>query len=232
MEPSANTESVINSSLKPKPKPLTIILVIAAVILAAAAGFFIWQYFNQKSEIYHLNQQIDDMRSQINNLQKQPSDQEDSPNTDISKDKSNNGTSDNKPSTTNPPKEEYLTIKEWGIRFKIPAELIGEVQYAPFDSSTDSFGFSTKTLTSRGGAYCNAEEGTLGLIARSVNKVGGEDAWDLNDNTRLNSAPIANHYYFYITPHAACSTNKDINSLASSLFPKIEIMLASIQKSP
>jgi hypothetical protein len=100
--------------------------------------------------------------------------------------------------------KEYVTIREWGIRFKVPEALQGAEHFKPLHTTGDSFTFTTPALAAS--AYeCRQVSGNivLGLLTRSTQQ---DPQWGES------IAKIGNYYFLYRAPQSACSGDSALES--------------------
>lgn len=146
------------------------------------------------------------------------------PSTDTAKTQTAANTSDTKwtdeaaeRSTVDTPKndeelKDYLVLKEWGLKFKIP-EGAGEIRYyhrtaAANDKGVDShYRLSTKRVEDLGGMCATAKDGTGGLAAMTRTKKLPDDG-SVSDGPINNGKPINGYYYLLSAAQSYCTTDE------------------------
>lgn len=111
----------------------------------------------------------------------------------------------------------YITIKEWGVRFKPHADLVDLSYFKPTAIAEDSFTFTTAELAAE--ASCSQSSGNivLGLLTRTT---------EPQPQFGSSLAKIDNYYYQFRGPQAPCSTHGQAEALA---LPKLSESLQSLE---
>lgn len=106
----------------------------------------------------------------------------------------------------------YLYIKEWGVRFKLPEELVNSVSYKPNALSTDEdFILETRLLES---PDCMA----FGFIRRTEPNYLKDDQDGKNKGTYKK---IGGYYYERIVGVIACSDREEVHRQAADIQQKL-----------
>lgn len=117
----------------------------------------------------------------------------------------------------------YLTIDNWGVKFKLPTDVTAEqINYRMVTGARDGlYGFSTKRVEALGGDCASSE-------ATAVNKIGLAAVYRLTAPTEkpTGDAVLVNHldgYYYYVfTAPANCAQdNTNIQSEDQAMLSKL-----------
>lgn len=156
---------------------------------------------------------------------------------------SNQPVAENQPTNTQPTQtqqttptptqsDDYVVIKEWGVKFKKPAGM-SDLKYVlgASDANGGIISFSTQKLEnldkqlSTGKLYCSAANGPIGNLGRD-NRLPSKDPNDLGYPTNLK---IGSYYYWFNGPQATCSSNQQVNDLESSQIKPLEAALSKLE---
>jgi len=168
---------------KNKFKPLAIVFIVLTVLFALAAGFFVWQWCQQKSQIETLKNDISKIQSGL----------------DDKKDQSN--------------KSNWLVIKEWGIKFELPASLIGDITYKK-SSEYAGMWINSKKYAAKCDANTEDSErsGNIGFLERYT-EADYNDAINYSEGMppppRINFNPINGYVFTFSLPNIGCSMEQD-----------------------
>lgn len=126
---------------------------------------------------------------------------------------------------TQPAKVTYFTIKEFGVRFKLPDELKDLTYSYQVNANIPGAFFSTQTLIHKD-TNCIPEEGPLGIISR---RQAGTMVFDKPIEQYSGAKKIGNFYYIYESPQSPCShdNNKEVEDLTIKQLQQFKAALSS-----
>lgn len=159
---------------------LHVLLIFIILGIVAFTGYFVWQ-----------SQQAADT-----NIEKSIAASESTP------------TPKKTPSAESLASNDYLVIKEWGVKMKIPSGMVGATYGRGMVTGGDVFVISTSKGEEIGGS-CTVKAVGLGWVERSKSMIKVEASPPIPIN---NEQPINGHYYYYHSPQAACSDASDPTS--------------------
>jgi hypothetical protein len=116
------------------------------------------------------------------------------------KNKDDNSTAKTNQSASAQSKSDYIAIKEWGIRFKLPEDLKNDINYK-YDSTVNVIRFGSKKYAAIQ-PYCASEQIGVGALYRSSTQ-------ESIPSTFKNFKNIDG--YFYYSPSAYSSGNGSCN---------------------
>jgi type II secretory pathway pseudopilin PulG len=192
-------------------KGLTFALVIV-IILAIVAVFGTWYYMNNKAKNDKKTQdaQINQLKQQILELQKQESSAQQT----------------GKTSTT------YVKIPELSLQYPINNDTSGLKYYVNCSSSVCSLKLSTADLESKAkqldpNSECEAKSGPLGGISRGKKGdiILADKPIELIDGSRQ----IGNYYYIYSTPQATCSNIASVQQLQTESIKQAKALIGYLE---
>lgn len=126
-----------------------------------------------------------------------------------------------KVATNQAQESQFLVIKEWSVKMKIPPGLEGVKYGRGTVTGGDIFVISTKTGEELGPA-CTVNETGFGWIQRSKTDITGPGGPSI-----LNKAqPISGYYYYYHAPQAACASTNDSGAVE---MPQVKLVKELIQ---
>jgi hypothetical protein len=118
------------------------------------------------------------------------------------------------PTPTPTQTDDYLVIKEWGVKFKKPAGMSDLKYLVPYNTTANgSVFFSTQQLVNldkqfnSGKTYCDVDQAPIGSLGRANHLPGP------NDKTFPTNLKIGSYYYWFDGPQATCSDNKQVQNL-------------------
>jgi hypothetical protein len=128
--------------------------------------------------------------------------------------------------------DDYLVIKEWGVKFKKPAGM-SDLKYVLGASNANggTISFSTLKLEnldkqlSTGKLYCSAANDPIGHLSRA-NSLPSKDP---NDKPYPTNLKIDSYYYWFDGPQATCSDNQQVKDLESSQIKPLEAALSKLE---
>lgn len=134
------------------------------------------------------------------------------------------------PTPTTTQSDDYIVIKEWGVKFKKPAGM-SDLKYAVSLNTTESGAvyFSTQQLVnldkqySTGKTYCDVDQAPIGSLGRSNHLPGP------NDKTFPTNLKIGNYYYWFAGPQATCSDNKQVQNLETQQIAPLKNAISTLQ---
>jgi len=109
--------------------------------------------------------------------------------------------------------QQYLTVKEWGIRFKLTSE-IADAYYNRKDNNPNNVYLSVNTFK---GTDCSAESVSEGAIFRFTASDKNEMSGNLYTKDLPNAAHVGSYYYGYIHQQSGCSDDSSIQLKASNI---------------
>lgn len=132
--------------------------------------------------------------------------------------------------TTTPRPDSYFQIKEWGIEFKLPSDLKDLIYvldaYGSFPGRSSFASFSTKSLmdldkqtAGNSKTYCDPKNNPVGGIV-----------WYSTPERGQTNKVIDGHYYYYTTPQATCSDNKQVQVLEGKIVNDLVASFQSLRK--
>ncbi|MCL2869889.1 hypothetical protein FWF48_03760 [Candidatus Saccharibacteria bacterium] len=160
--------SLDNKKPKNKWKIVGIIFIILALLLGGAGGFIAYKFLNQKDELDSKQTALDKAKADLKIAQNKEAED----NTTVAETESAN----------------YLTIKEWGIKFKIPDTLKNVTYTITGDSALVVAANNPSKLTPFTGYACSGQKSNA-AIARSK-----QDDITVNGN-KMSSVKIGDYYY-------------------------------------
>ncbi|MFE3858188.1 hypothetical protein ACFXPN_44525 [Streptomyces griseorubiginosus] len=171
-----------------------VVVVLFVVAALGVGGFFVWQKTHDKNKTSDTKTQTTDQKTDTNTDE----------NTEPA-DPSEGG--------------KYLVIKEWGVRFPLPEQLRGDVDYSLNEKVLDEFGiermdFTSKSLTSSALKcdYVDSDPKVVAYMLRQENQPG-------EDNTLQPFKHLDGYYYTtgsQCTDYLTDETQPLLNNFTSS----------------
>ncbi|MCL2869888.1 hypothetical protein FWF48_03755 [Candidatus Saccharibacteria bacterium] len=194
-----------NKKPRNKWKAVGMIFIILTLLFGGAGGFLGYALMQKKNDLDSANKNLKDVKAQLATAK-----------TDLANAKKQNSTEESTNNSAN-----YLTVKEWGIKFTIPDGLTG----LKYTISNDNLEFNTDKVAAYGG-IC-ATDGVVGIIHRS--NVSNEQ--QPGEGNQLNVAAINGYYFYLASPQASCTTDTTGAQLQLDTFQLIKQLADTIQKS-
>jgi len=173
----------------PKPKnkfkPLAIVFIILTVLFALVAGFFVWQWLDQKSQIETLKNDISKIQSELESKKDQ-----------------GNKTDDN-----------WLAIKEWGIKFRIPADMKDDLSYIVGEYGVY---FHSKALDNKVG---NNDDCSIAAMSRyTIDEYHAvlQEGLPGSPGLLINIVAMDGYYYTATHPNGMCTNDESLWDFAAN----------------
>lgn len=126
----------------------------------------------------------------------------------------------------------YLIIKEWGIKFEKPAGMEDLKYLLKFNTASDgAVYFSTQKLLdldknfNAGKTSCDVDQAPIGALGRTKNLPGPNDR-QIPTNTKIGA-----YYYWFDGSQAACSENKQVVELETKQTSSLSVSIRKSLKS-
>ena len=121
-------------------------------------------------------------------------------------------------------------IGEWNVEFTKPAGM-DDLRYVMLGTEGNTAAFDTGQLVNldnaTGGKYCVADEDPIGALART-HTLSSFDGQYIPTNVH-----VGNYYYWFNTPQAVCSDNKEVGTLESEQASELEAtVLKTLEVAP
>lgn len=191
------------------------LLIIIVVLLIALGGLGYWYWYKTKQ----LNTDVSAKQSQIATLESEKA--------KLTAEATEESTSDKS--------SDYITIKEWGVKFKPGSELSDLVYYTNDDIaylSTRSLMSSAKAalkpdydITTHEGLTCNPVANPIGIISR-----GKKDKQILGATygEYEGAVKVGDYYYIFQGPQSSCSADKATTDLAIKQNQAVKVAIKTI----
>jgi prepilin-type N-terminal cleavage/methylation domain-containing protein len=125
--------------------------------------------------------------------------------------------------------QQYLTIKEWGVRVPMPSDVaMSDIYYVTgtdtLDGSSSEVGLAShkiSALTSDCIPQAGVNESPFGWIVRMTPAAYQQAAADYQDTGLKNGTLLGSYYYVWRAPVANCAENDDGNSKITASYAQV-----------